>query len=109
MAGRGVSNESAFIDQGMNILREQMALDGAAQLFDSRIAPYLNSISFCKTNNRRVLGSMNDFVNQMKFYLLEMRMPLESVNTRLNKTPMSMVEHHNPKLSLLALAKLPKQ
>ena len=109
MAGRGISNESGFVNQGMKTLRDQMALDGALQIFDSQIAPYVSAISFSKTNDRRVLGSMNDFVNQTKFYLLEARLPLESVNIRLNETPMSMVMHHNPKLSLLALVKLPKQ
>jgi hypothetical protein len=105
LAGRGLSSESAFIDEGMTALREQMTLDGALQIYDSQIAPHIDSISFCKTNDRRVLGSMNELVFLAKCDLLEIGLPIELVNIRLNETPMSMVRHHNPKLSLLALAK----
>ncbi|MEK7775107.1 MAG: hypothetical protein AAB305_04395 [Candidatus Zixiibacteriota bacterium] len=46
---------------------------------------------------------MNDLIYQAKGYLLEVGLPLQLVNMRLNETPLSMLKHHNPKLSLLAL------
>lgn len=103
MAGKSVTNERAFVEQGLRALREYMALDGCVNLFDAHIAPHTSSIRICKAGERRVLGSMNDLIYQAKGYLLEVGLPLQLVNMRLNETPLSMLKHHNPKLSLLAL------
>lgn len=103
MAGKSVANEKAFVEKGLSALREYMALDGCANLFDAHIAPNTSSIRICKASDRCVLGSMNDLIYQVKGCLLEAGLPLQLVNVRLNETPLSMLKHHNPKLSLLAL------
>lgn len=79
-------------------------LDGTTNLFDTHIAPSMESVAFCKAGDRRVLGSMNNLIYQAEGYLLEMGLPLELVNMRLNETPMSMLEYNNPKSAFLALA-----
>lgn len=51
-----------------------------------------SNISIIKTNNRSVLGSMNDFFHLLPFYIGENenvdQINLISVNKKLNKTPM---------------------
>lgn len=102
--GKGVPNGRTFVEQSMKALRDNMALDGITDIFDTMVAPAWDSVNFCKTGDRRVLGSMNDLIYQAKGYLLEVGLPLPLANMRLNETPMTMLEHHNPKMSLLALA-----
>jgi len=104
MLGKGVSNEQVFVKQSMTVLRDYMASDGLLRLYDAHIAPYADQATCCKAGNRRVLGSMNDLIFQAKCYFLEMCLPIELVSMRLNETPLSMLEHHNSKLSLQALA-----
>lgn len=103
MAGKGIPNEKAFVEQSMRAMRDHMALDGLANIFDTHIAAAMDSVVLCKAGDRRVLGSMNDLVFQAKCYLLEMGLSIELVNMRLNETPLSMVKYHNPKLSFLSL------
>ena len=104
MPGKGVPNEQVFVEQSMKILRDYMASDGLLSLYDARIAPYTDQASCCKAGDRCVLGSMNDMIFQAKCYFLEIGLPMEMVNMRLNETPLSMLEHQTPKLSLQALA-----
>lgn len=108
LAGKGITNEKSIAEKSLKCLHEYMLLDSTANLFVAHIAPHMGSATFCKSGDRRVLGSMNELVFLAKSYLLEMRLPLPQVNMRLNETPMSMLEHHNPKLAFLALDIQPK-
>ena len=108
LSGKGVTNEKAFIETSTKALYEYMALDGCENIFNTHIASHAEAVTFCKASDRRVLGSMNDFAYHTRVYLLEMGLPGPLVNARLNDMPMSMLEHHYPKLSLLALAGKPK-
>ena len=108
LAGKGIANEKSFLEQGLTGLRDYMAIDGTAYLFDAYIAPYVNSVTFCKAGERRVLGSMNDLIYQAKGYLLEVGLTLPLVSMRLNETPMSMLDHRHPKTALLSLDNQPK-
>lgn len=103
IAGKGVANEKAFLEQGVNALRDYMAIDGCESIFDTHLAHYPWPAMLCKAGDRRVLGSMNDLIYQAKGYLLEVGLPLPFVNMRLNETPMSMLDHRHPKTALLAL------
>lgn len=109
MAGKGVANKGSLVEHGLNSLRDYMALDGTAFLFDAHIAPSVDSVTFCKATDRRVLGSMNDLICQARVYMLEVGLPLLLVNMRLNEAPMSMLEYRHPKMALLALVDQSKQ
>lgn len=103
LPGKGVSNDKAFVNRSMKALHDNLTLDGIANIFDTMTAGDLNSVSFCKAGDRRVLGSMNDLIFQAKCYFLEMGLSIEPTNMRLNDTPLSMLKYHNPRKSLLAL------
>lgn len=103
--GKGVPNEQALVEQGMKALRDNMALDGIMDIFDTKIAPALDSVNFCKTGDRRVLGSMNELVFQAKMDFLHMGRPLQLVNHGLNRTLLSPLKGPYPIEVLVALAK----
>ncbi|MCX6831038.1 MAG: hypothetical protein NT028_02765 [candidate division Zixibacteria bacterium] len=104
LTGKGITSEKSFVEQGLKDLRDYMVLDGTAYIFDVNLEPQVDSVTFCKAGDRRVLGSMNDFIYQTKRYLLEMGLPVPLVNMRLNEMPMSMLEYRHPKMALLAFA-----
>ena len=108
LAGKGITNEKSLVEQGLKALREYMAFDGTGYLFEPHAEPHVDSVTFCKTGDRRVLGSMNDLIHNAKVHLLEMRLPMPLVNMRLNEMPMSVLDFRNPKEALLALADQPK-
>ncbi len=103
MPGKGIPNEKVFVKQGLSELREYMALDGTVDLFDTQIAPAMNSVNFCKAGDRRVLGSMNDAIFQAKSDLTEIGYPLSIVNKRLNETPRSILKYQHPRSMFMAL------
>lgn len=105
LPGKGVPNEKALVEGGMKALRENMMLDGIVTIFDTEIAPFLQSISFCKAGDRSVLASMNQLVYQARCDLMEIGHPLPLVNHRLNRTIMLGLKHHYPVEEFAALAK----
>ncbi len=102
--GKGVPNGRTFVEQSMKALRDNMALDGIMDIFDTKIASALDSVSFCKTSDRRVLGSMNELVFQAKMDFLHMGRPLEIVNHDLHRTLLSPLKGQYPIEALVALA-----
>jgi hypothetical protein len=104
LPGKGISNEKAFVEQSMKGLRDNMALDGIRDLFETRIAAAEHSVSFCKAADRSVLGSMNQLVYEAKCDLIEMGYPLPLVNHRLNRIPMSKLEYYYSVEEIAALA-----
>jgi len=58
----------------------------------------LQSISYTKTNNRRVLGSMNDLTFQIKYQISANggldNADIYEINKDINRTPMSAVEQY---------------
>ena len=107
MPGKGITSEESFAKTALKQLHNYMVLDNTAHLFDSHIAPHLDSVKFCKAGDRRVLGSMNDFAYHTRMYLLEMELPEPLVNMRINDMPMSMLGRTYPRKSLLALSDRP--
>lgn len=103
--GKGVPDERAFVEQSMKALRDNMALDGILEIFDTKIATALDVTSFCKTSDRRVLGSMNELIFQSKVDFLHMGRPLELVNHDVNRTLLSVLKERYPIEAFIALAK----
>ena len=88
MYGKGVTNDSKFIERALSTIREFMEDDGQQFAYRKFIAPSSSTVQFAKALNRSVTGSMNDHVQASKFYLADDMAPGE-VGVRLNKTPMS--------------------
>jgi hypothetical protein len=91
--GKGVTNESQFIERALSSLREFLEEDGLGAAFERFIAPTSNTVAFAKALNRSVTGSMNDMTKHA-VYLLEAGdlSPFE-IGLRLNKIPMSALKH----------------
>ena len=86
--GRGITDDSTFIDRALEAIREFTENDGQQFIYRKFIAPSSRTVSFAKALNRSVTGSMNDHVQAAKFMLADEMAPSE-IGCRLNKTPMS--------------------
>jgi len=60
--GTGINNNYAYFDLIIGDLYEQMKKDGALLFFQRYINEKLNNSIIAKTDNKAVLGSMNDFI-----------------------------------------------
>lgn len=104
MPGKGITSEGAFAKATLKYLYEYMVLDDTAFLFDTHIAPHIDTVTFCKAGDRRVLGSMNDLIYHTKVHILEGRKPPLLVNGQLNEMPMSMLAMDRPRDAFMSLA-----
>ena len=60
--GKGITNDSVFIERMLSSLREFMADDGQSFIYQKFVAPASDTVSFAKALNRSVTGSMNDLI-----------------------------------------------
>lgn len=88
MYGKGITDDSRFIERTLSTIREFMEDDGQQFAYRKFIAPASGTVSFAKALNRSVTGSMNDHVQATKFYLADDMAPSE-IGYRLNETPLS--------------------
>ena len=62
MYGKGITDDSRFIERALSTIREFMEDDGQAFAYQRFIAPASGTVSFAKALNRSVTGSMNDLI-----------------------------------------------
>lgn len=62
MYGKGITDDSQFIERALSTIREFTADDGQSFVYQKFIAPSSETVSFAKTLNRKVTGSMNELV-----------------------------------------------
>jgi hypothetical protein len=62
MFGKGITDDSRFIERALSTIREFMEDDGQAFVYQKFIAPSSATVSFAKALNRKVTGSMNELV-----------------------------------------------
>ena len=62
MYGRGITDSDLFLRNWLVALREQLEGADMQMIYTRCIAPHTGSITFAKTEDRSVLGSMNDMV-----------------------------------------------
>lgn len=67
--GRGVRDDGAFLDSFLLHLDAQLDGDGMRSIFERCILPGLHGAALLKTQDRSVLGSMNDMVKASQFML----------------------------------------
>lgn len=60
MYGKGITDDSRFIERTLSTIREFMEDDGQAFAYQWFIAPSSGTVTFAKALNRSVTGSMND-------------------------------------------------
>ncbi len=88
MYGKGITDNSRFIDRALSTIRDFTADDGQQFVYRKFIAPASASVYFAKPLNRSVTGSMNEHVHAAKFLLAD-DMASSEIGYRLNETPMS--------------------
>ena len=71
--------------------------DGHESIFEKFIVPSMDIVRFSKALNRSVTGSMNDFIFQAKYELIEPELSLNEISFRLNESPMSYLDYDTPK------------
>ena len=97
MRGRGISDPNQFLKRAVSQMRQDMCKQEDGDLFQRFIEPKSREVSFSKTGDRRVTGSMNDLIRMAKFHLVEGQDTLFDTSVGLNETPMSCLGHANPK------------
>ena len=97
MYGKGITDDSRFIEHALRTIREFMEDDGLAFVYQRFIAPASETVSFAKALDRSVTGSMNDLVYHAKMRLTEGGLSPHGVGFKLNEIPMSALRYQNPR------------
>lgn len=102
--GRGITDGGIFIDRALSVLRDFMTDDDLPFFFRRFIASQSVDVSFSKTGDRSLLGSVNDLVACAKMHLSEYDdSPFEAAK-RLNNMPMKYLGYHIPRAELIKRA-----
>lgn len=104
MYGRGITNDWQFLDHITSYIGEFLRDNGYEFIYERLIVPSLGSVTFSKTLNRSVTGSMTDMVFLAKVHLVEQETSLYDVSQWLNQVPMSYLERGCPKDAFEALS-----
>ena len=97
MQGRGITNDKKFIREALSCMHDFMIIDGNKVMYENFIEPESKIIYFSKIVDRRVSGSMNDFIFQAKIDLIEGHKQPFDVSLRLNESPMSYLGYGHPR------------
>jgi len=95
MFGKGITDDSDFIQRAFNSIREFMEADCKGAAFVRFIAAASGTVQFAKALDRSVTGSMNDLVKHAAFWLAEGDLSPHDVGVRLNGIPMSALKNDN--------------
>ena len=97
MYGKGITDDSRFIERAQSTIRESLGDDGQAFVYQKFIAPASGTVSFAKALSRSVTGSMNDMIYHAKMWLIENELSPFDVGVKLNEMPMSALGYENPR------------
>lgn len=89
MFGRGITDDSRFIERALSCIREQMEDDGQAFVYHRFFVPASGTVYFAKALDRSVTGSMNDLINHAKVWLADGELSPFDVALRLNDVLLS--------------------
>lgn len=87
MSGRGITDETSFLDHALQAMRQYMQDDGLSLFFSNFIGPASGSVSFHKPLSRSVTGSMNELVAEATYFLGSDTDSLFDVTRKINETP----------------------
>lgn len=82
--GKGITNDSHFIERVLGSIREFMEDDGQSFVYHRFIAPASGAVSFAKALNRSVTGSINDLIRFATALLVESEISPHDVGFKLN-------------------------
>ncbi len=97
MPGTGITTGSMFLHKVTNYMFEFLHDDGLRFLYERLISPAMVHVSFSKTLNRSITGSMNDLVHQAKAYIINDYISPLDVSFKLNDMPLSYIKYDSPR------------
>jgi hypothetical protein len=102
--GKGVTDENALLREITDNMREVMEKDRVGSIYEKQVAAQATRFRFVKALNRSVTGSMNEFVFQAKWHLIEDELSPYDVSFRLIETLMSYLEYRRPREAFQSMA-----
>lgn len=84
MYGKGIVNDSQFIDRALSCIREFMEDDGQNFVYQRFIAPASGSVRFAKALDRSVTGSINELLKFATAWLSDGEMSPHDAGFKLN-------------------------
>src|SRR5947208_6629963 len=69
LPGKGITDESAFVERALSSIGEFMDADGQEGVYARLVAPVSGSVRFAKSLNRSVTGSMSDLTRHAASWL----------------------------------------
>lgn len=115
MFGKGITNDSRFIERALTTIREFMEDDGEQFAYRKFIKPETGSVTFAKALNRSVIGSINELVMTAEIHLVEGDMAPYEVGFKLNDYLLSAIAaegdrgYVTPKEAFKRLANQPEE
>lgn len=97
MYGRGITDDSIFLQRAIYTILDNLRYDGFEFIANRLVAPHTLSISFSKSLNRSITGSMNDLILTAKYSLENKDVSPFDVSLELNETPMSYIDYKSPR------------
>jgi hypothetical protein len=94
MYGKGVTDRDLFVGKTLDTIGELMTVDEQQHAYQRLVDLASAGVSFAKSLNRSVTGSMSDHVHGSKLYLEDGLAPHE-IGVRLNDTPLSALTGRN--------------
>jgi len=96
MFGRGITDSDLYLKQFLTTLRDQLEANNMQMIYKSCIAPHTGTITLAKTEDRSVLGSMNDMVNQCKCVVELGKTDPWVLTEGINSTPFGAIGYRYP-------------
>ena len=96
MYGRGITDSDLYLKQFLTALREQLEAADMQMIYKRCIAPHTGTVVLAKAQDRSVLGSMNDMVNQCKYRLEAGPASPWDLSGAINSTPFGAIGYHFP-------------
>ncbi len=94
MYGQDVTDRDLFVHKTLDAIGEFMTADELQPTYQRFVGPLSAEVSFAKSLNRSVTGSMSDHIHGSKLYLSD-GLALREIGFRLNDTPLSALKCSN--------------
>ena len=83
---RGLTHDGVYIARFLDALREHMEDAGFELIYQRCVAPYTGAITLAKSEDRSVMGSMNDIINTCTFMLEDGDISVYGLSREINTT-----------------------